>query len=50
MPEATWKNIRYVQGYVSFYVFRKGVEKLIDEKKEITGKNLKAAYESFRNL
>jgi branched-chain amino acid transport system substrate-binding protein len=50
VPEATWKNIRYVQGYVSFFVFRKAVEKLIDEKKELTGKNLKVAYESFRNL
>jgi branched-chain amino acid transport system substrate-binding protein len=50
VPEATWKNMRYVQGYVSFYVFRKGVEKLIDDKQELTGKNLKAAYESFRNL
>jgi branched-chain amino acid transport system substrate-binding protein len=49
-PENKWRNMRYVQGYVSFYVFRKGVEKLIDDKKELTGKNLKEVYEGFRNL
>ena len=49
-PENKWRNMRYVQGYVSFFVFRKGVEKLLDDKKELTGKNLKEAYESFRNL
>jgi branched-chain amino acid transport system substrate-binding protein len=45
-----WKNMRYVQGHVSFYLFRKGVETLIDQKKALTGKNLKEAYESFRSL
>jgi branched-chain amino acid transport system substrate-binding protein len=49
-PEDKWRNMRYVQGYVSFFLFRRGVESLIDQKKELTGKNLKAAYESFRNL
>jgi branched-chain amino acid transport system substrate-binding protein len=49
-PESKWRNMRYVQGYVSFFMFRKGVEKLIAEEKALTGKNLKEAYESFRGL
>jgi branched-chain amino acid transport system substrate-binding protein len=49
-PENKWANMRYTQGYVSFLMFRKGIEKLIDGKKEITGRNLKDAYESFRAL
>jgi branched-chain amino acid transport system substrate-binding protein len=49
-PESKWANMRYTQGYVSFLMFRKGIEKLIDEKKELTGRNLKDAYESFRGL
>jgi branched-chain amino acid transport system substrate-binding protein len=49
-PESKWANMRYTQGYVSFQMFRKGVEKLIADKKELTGRNLKDAYESFRGL
>jgi branched-chain amino acid transport system substrate-binding protein len=45
-----WANVRYVQGYVSFYVFRKAVEQLVDQKKEVTGRNLKTALETFRAL
>jgi len=49
-PEDKWANVRYVQGYVSFYMFRKALEKVIDDKKEPTGRNIKEAYESFRSL
>jgi len=45
-----YADVRYVQGYVSFYIWRKAVEKLIDEKKEITGPNIKEAFESFTKL
>jgi branched-chain amino acid transport system substrate-binding protein len=50
LDDAMLKNMRYVQGYVSFLLFRRGIEKLVDDKKELTGKNLKEAYESFRQL
>src|SRR4051812_2343284 len=45
-----YANVRYVQGYVSFYIFRKAVEQLIDHGQTINGENLKTAMESFRNL
>jgi branched-chain amino acid transport system substrate-binding protein len=48
--ESKWANMRYTQGYVSFYMFRKGVERLIAAKKELTGLNLKNEYETFRGL
>jgi len=43
-------NVRYVQGYVSFLIFRKAVEQLVDQGKTINGENLKTALETFRNL
>ena len=45
-----FRNVRYVQGFVSFLMFQKGVENLINQGKEITGRNLKEAMESFDNL
>ncbi len=48
--DTRWRNVRYVQGYISFFLFREGIEKLLDEDKPLTGKNLKEAYESFRGL
>ncbi len=45
-----YKNVRYVQGFVSFLMFQKGVEALINQGKEITGRNLKEVMETFDNL
>ncbi|MGA9522572.1 MAG: ABC transporter substrate-binding protein [Myxococcaceae bacterium] len=47
---ALYSDVRYVQGYVSFLLWRKALEKVLDEEKEITGPNLKAALESFTNV
>jgi branched-chain amino acid transport system substrate-binding protein len=43
-------NTRYVQGYVSFYIFQKALEQVIDKGKPINGTSLKEEFESFRNL
>ena len=32
-----FKNVRYVQGFVSFLMFQKGIEALINQGKEING-------------
>jgi hypothetical protein len=45
-----WANVRYVQGYVSFHMFRRALESVIDSGKEINGTNLKDAFETFRKL
>ena len=49
-PETKYANVRYVQGYVSFYIFRKALEQVIDSGKEVNGRNLKDALETFRAL
>jgi branched-chain amino acid transport system substrate-binding protein len=43
-----YKNVRYVQGFVSFLMLQKAIEQLEQEKKEITGRNVKEALETFR--
>jgi branched-chain amino acid transport system substrate-binding protein len=43
-----YKNVRYVQGFVSFLMLQKAIEQLEQEKKEITGRNVKDALETFR--
>jgi branched-chain amino acid transport system substrate-binding protein len=45
-----FKNVRYVQGFVSFLMFQKAVENLINQGKAIDGRNLKDAMEGFNNL
>jgi branched-chain amino acid transport system substrate-binding protein len=45
-----YANVRYVQGYVSFFIFQRALEQVIDHGKEINGRNLKDEFESFRNL
>lgn len=45
-----YADVRYVQGYTSFLIWRRAVEKLIKDKKEITGPNIKEALESFGTL
>ncbi len=42
-----YANVRYVQGFVSFLMFQKGVENLINQGMEINGRNLKEALEGF---
>jgi branched-chain amino acid transport system substrate-binding protein len=49
-PATKWANVRYVQGYVSFHMFRKALEQVITAGKEVNGRNLKEAFESFRGL
>jgi branched-chain amino acid transport system substrate-binding protein len=45
-----FRNVRYVQGFVSFLMFQKGVENVINQGKEINGRNLKEALEAFDRL
>jgi branched-chain amino acid transport system substrate-binding protein len=49
-PATKWANVRYVQGYVSFYIFQRALEQVIDAGKEVNGRNLKDALETFRGL
>jgi branched-chain amino acid transport system substrate-binding protein len=46
---ATYKNVRYVQGYVNVLIFRKAVERVIASGLSITGENIKTALETFRS-
>lgn len=50
--EATtlYADVRYVQGYSSFLIWRRIVEKLLKDKKEITGTNIKEAFETYGTL
>jgi branched-chain amino acid transport system substrate-binding protein len=43
-----YKNVRYVQGFVSFVMLQKAIEQLEQENREITGRNVKQALETFR--
>ena len=45
-----YANVRYVQGYVSFFIFRKALEQVIDQGKAVNGRNLKESLETFRNV
>jgi branched-chain amino acid transport system substrate-binding protein len=49
-PMSKFANVRYVQGYVSFYIFQRALEMVVDGGKEVNGKNLKDAFETFRGL
>jgi branched-chain amino acid transport system substrate-binding protein len=44
---ATYKNVRYVAGYVNVLVFKKAVEKVFESGKILTRENLKLALETF---
>lgn len=45
-----YQDIRYVQGYASFALWRAAVESLVDQKKSVTGPNIKAALEAFDSI
>jgi len=47
---ASYKNVRYVQGYINAMLFRLGVEAVVAQRKPVTGENLKGALETFRNV
>jgi hypothetical protein len=47
---ALYSDLRYVQGYVSFAVWRRAVERVIGDGQEINGPNIKAALESFSSI
>lgn len=48
--EATAENVHYVQGHVSFLLWKAAIEKLAKEKKDITGEAIKKALETFSPL
>lgn len=43
----TFKNVRYVQGYVNVLLFKLAAERVIDQGKPVNGVNIKEALESF---
>ncbi|MCB9641639.1 MAG: ABC transporter substrate-binding protein [Myxococcales bacterium] len=45
-----YADVRYIQGYASFLIWRRVVEKLLKDGKEVTGPNIKEAFESFGTL
>jgi branched-chain amino acid transport system substrate-binding protein len=47
-PETKYANVRYVQGYVSFFIVQRALEQVIDQGKAVNGRNLKEALETFR--
>ncbi|WP_394842814.1 ABC transporter substrate-binding protein [Pendulispora brunnea] len=47
---ASYKTVRYVQGYINATLFRLGVEAVVNQRKPVTGENLRAALETFRNV
>lgn len=47
---ATYRNVRYVQGYVNVLLLRRAAEQVIEQGKPVDGPNLKAALESFQGL
>lgn len=47
---ATYRNVRYVQGYVNVLMLKLGLERVIERGDEITGENLKTALETFRGV
>jgi branched-chain amino acid transport system substrate-binding protein len=49
-PLTKYANVRYVQGYVSFFIFQRALEQVIDHGKAVNGRSLKEEFESFRNL
>jgi ABC-type branched-subunit amino acid transport system substrate-binding protein len=49
-PADKWANVRYVQGYVSFHMFRRALESVVDSGKDVNGRNLKDAFEKFSKL
>jgi hypothetical protein len=45
-----YADVRYVQGYVSFMIWRQAVEKLLNDNQEVTGPAIKSAFESFSTM
>jgi branched-chain amino acid transport system substrate-binding protein len=43
-----YADMKYVMGHATFLTWTKGVEKVLQEGKAVTGPNIKAALESFR--
>ncbi|MFO0680278.1 MAG: hypothetical protein U0169_27390, partial [Polyangiaceae bacterium] len=46
----SYANVRYVQGYVSAMMFKVAVERVIASGKELTGPNVKEAFETFKQV
>jgi branched-chain amino acid transport system substrate-binding protein len=45
--KVTFKNVRYVQGYVNVLLFKLAAERVIDQGKPVNGVNIKEALETF---
>lgn len=48
--DASHRNVRYVQGYVSAQLFQMGVERVLTAGKPVTGENLKEALETLKSV
>lgn len=46
--KTTFRNVRYVQGYVSFLIWKAALEQILDQNREASGYNIKAELERFR--
>lgn len=46
----TYKNVRYVQGYVNVMLLRKAADKVISLGKPVNGPNIKEALETFQGV
>jgi hypothetical protein len=43
----TYRNVRYVQGYVNVLMFKIAMERVIESRKKVTGETIKEALETF---
>ncbi|MCU0694211.1 MAG: ABC transporter substrate-binding protein, partial [Polyangiaceae bacterium] len=46
----SYENVRYVQGHVSVLMWKTAVERVVDSGIPVTGENLRAALEGFRDV
>jgi hypothetical protein len=46
----SYRNVRYVQGYLSIFIFRVAAERVLAKGLPINADNMKAALETFQNL
>ncbi|MGQ0503811.1 MAG: ABC transporter substrate-binding protein [Myxococcaceae bacterium] len=49
-PTTLHANLQYLKGYLTFFIWRKAVEQVLQAGQELTGPNIKAAFETFSGL
>ena len=49
-PDDAYKTVQYVYGRVAVATWKLAVERLLDQRRPITGSNLRDTLESFRNV